>query len=139
MLSYLLLAGSTIGLRPWTVTALPSVKVYGRRSSVQSVCQWGVFIVWTILGVTIVRKVTIVRINPECGLSTCVLRTTFLSIIKRTGYVTRNTYADCHVSSRILLRITTYIQRNYDNDVRNIHNSFGISILTLALITPEHR
>ena len=78
VLSYLLLAGRTIGVRPWTVTALPSVEVCGHRSSVQSVClcQRGEFIGWTILGVTIVRMLTIVRINGECGLFTCVLRTT---------------------------------------------------------------
>ena len=36
VLSYLLLAGSTTGARPWTVTSLPSVAVCGRQSSVQS-------------------------------------------------------------------------------------------------------
>ena len=38
-------------------------------------------------------------------------------IIKITGYVTRKIYAECHVDSGKLLRITTYIKRNYDNDV----------------------
>ena len=80
-----------------------------------SVClrQWGVFIGWTIFGVAILRMVTIVRINRECGLFTCVLRTAS-PIIKITGHVTRNSYADCHVNSCILLRITKYIQRNYN-------------------------
>ena len=80
MFSYLLLAGITIGVRLWTVTALPSVAVSGRRSCIQSVClyQWGVFTGWTILGVAIVRMVTIARINRECGLFTYVLRTTIL-------------------------------------------------------------
>ena len=73
-------------------------------SSIESVylSHWGAFIGWTILGVTIVRVVTIVQINCECGLFTCVFRTTFLPIIKRTGYTTRNIYTDCHVNSRIL-------------------------------------
>ena len=78
VLSYLLLVGGTIGVRLWTVTALPSVEVCGRRSSIQSVCLrlCGVFIGWTILGLFIVRMVTIVRINRECGQFTRVLRTT---------------------------------------------------------------
>ena len=65
-----------------TTTAPPSVEV---RSSVQySVClrQWVVFIGWTFSDVTIVRMVTSVRINTDCELFTCVLRTTFLPIIK---------------------------------------------------------
>ena len=60
-------------------------------------------------------------------------------IIKRTGYATRNIYAECHVNSHMLLRITKYMQINYDSDVRNIHNIFGMSILTLASIKPGHR
>ena len=41
----------TLGVRPWAVTALPSVEVCGHWSSSQSVSlrQWGVFIVWIIL------------------------------------------------------------------------------------------
>ena len=69
------------------MTALASIEVCGRRFSIRSVClrQWVIFIWWTISGVAIVRVVTSVQINRECGLFTCVLRTTFLPIIKRTG------------------------------------------------------
>ena len=65
------------------MTALPSVEVCGRRSWFSlSVClrQWRVFIGWTIFGVAIVRMVIIVRINRECGLFTCVLRTTIATM-----------------------------------------------------------
>ena len=95
-------------MRRWTKTALHS---RGVRSSVR-------YSVWVSLGriyrvdyfgVTMVRMVTIVWINRECELLTCVLRTAFLHIIK-SGYVTRNIYAKCHINSCILLSITTYIQ-----------------------------
>ena len=62
-------------------TALPSG---GVLSSVRySLClllrQWGIFIGWTIFGVTIVRMVTFAWINREYGLFTCVLCATLVT------------------------------------------------------------